>query len=261
MFQAPDWRSPDVADCYSSYDNADFAQEFLRRNRDYRRDYQTFRNRVESQGSDAKREMESLAKHWGMIFPFNPNATSLSDPAIWLPTLVSSCVIVAEAPPEFPETISLMPENLDRIAARYDKGDEHYIVFEGRRGHHRLWLHDCDLYAPLAILIPADSSFPARLVASERFYRLIDGQKAQRPATGYMPTRYQRLRCVQLLCLLDAEAEGVTRRNMAFQILYPRHPKLRGVEWKASGERRRLYRMINDAHQLCESGYRKLLQG
>ncbi|ATW02100.1 DUF6499 domain-containing protein [Sphingorhabdus sp. YGSMI21] len=100
MFQAPDWRSPDVAEHYSRYDNADFAQEFLRRNRDYRRDYQKARDRVESQGYDAKREMESLAKRWGMIFPFNPNATSLSDPAIWLPTLVSSCVIVAEAPPE-----------------------------------------------------------------------------------------------------------------------------------------------------------------
>lgn len=261
MFEAPDWRSPDVADYYARYDNADFAQEFLRRNRTYRRDYQEVRDRIESQEYDAKREMESLAKRWGMIFPFNPNATSLSDPAIWLPTIVSSCVIVARAPSGFPEAISLTPEYLDRIAARYDSDDEHYIVLEGRHGHHRLWLRDCDLCGLLAILIPTDSSFPARSMASERFYRLIDGQKARGHARGFMPTRYQRLRLAKLLCLLDAEAAGATRRNMAYQILYPRHPKLRSAEWKASGERRRLYRMIDDAHHLCQIGYRKLLQG
>ena len=41
-----DWRSPDFPKIFELYDRADFAQEFLRRNHDYQRDYQETRERT-----------------------------------------------------------------------------------------------------------------------------------------------------------------------------------------------------------------------
>lgn len=40
------WRLPTAAFQYADHDYADFAQEFLRRNQDYQRDYQETRERI-----------------------------------------------------------------------------------------------------------------------------------------------------------------------------------------------------------------------
>lgn len=69
MLERPDWRSPDVAKYYAQYDNADFAQEFLRRNKDYRREYSETLRRVSEDELDSVTEMEVLARRWGMMFP------------------------------------------------------------------------------------------------------------------------------------------------------------------------------------------------
>lgn len=86
-------------------------------------------------------------------------------------------------------------------------------------------------------------------------------QRGRKLATGIAPTAYQRSRLILLLRLLDAEQDGLSRRKMAFSILYPHHIAMRSAEWKASNERRRFYRMLEDAHFLCEGGYRSLLKG
>lgn len=63
------WRSPRAAEHYANHDLADFAQEFLRRNPDYRRDYAEVQQRVAARRTSRQAEMEGLARRWGLSFP------------------------------------------------------------------------------------------------------------------------------------------------------------------------------------------------
>jgi hypothetical protein len=69
MHTKSDWRSPNAYDHYARHDLADFAQEFLRRNPDYQRDYADTIARIAQGHLNEKDEMEVLARRWGMIFP------------------------------------------------------------------------------------------------------------------------------------------------------------------------------------------------
>ena len=63
------WRSPNAADPYALHDYADFAQEFLRRNHDYRRDYRATMERIALAPEARSNEEEGLAGRWGLSFP------------------------------------------------------------------------------------------------------------------------------------------------------------------------------------------------
>lgn len=63
------WRSPSTADQYRDHDYADFAQEFLNRNADYRRDHAETQNRMAENPASAMTEEEGLAGRWGLSFP------------------------------------------------------------------------------------------------------------------------------------------------------------------------------------------------
>ncbi|WP_255247284.1 DUF6499 domain-containing protein [Sphingopyxis sp. GW247-27LB] len=63
------WRSPSTADQYRHHDYADFAQEFLQRNTDYRQDYAETVARVATEPRGEHAEQEGLAGRWGLSFP------------------------------------------------------------------------------------------------------------------------------------------------------------------------------------------------
>jgi hypothetical protein len=69
MSSASSWRSPLAADQYRDHDYADFAQEFLRRNFDYRHDHADTLARIDAQPSSEQAEQEGLAGRWGLRFP------------------------------------------------------------------------------------------------------------------------------------------------------------------------------------------------
>lgn len=61
------WRSPGYADDYADHDFADFAQEFLRRNPDYRSDHA----RTVEKGDPARDgpgQNAAIAGKWGLLF-------------------------------------------------------------------------------------------------------------------------------------------------------------------------------------------------
>ena len=65
MDQTIDWRSPYFPKIFERYDRADFAQEFLRRNPDYREQY--------AEAVDAAPlALRRLARHWGLVFRCGP---------------------------------------------------------------------------------------------------------------------------------------------------------------------------------------------
>lgn len=64
------WRSADYAERFKDYDHADFAQEFLRRNPDYIREYAQTEKRAAIIGLvSLQDEREGLARRWGLSFP------------------------------------------------------------------------------------------------------------------------------------------------------------------------------------------------
>lgn len=63
------WRSPAIAAEFAGHDNADFAQEFLRRNPEYRREYDETLLGIAGDKQDRIDRMEGLARRWGMTFP------------------------------------------------------------------------------------------------------------------------------------------------------------------------------------------------
>lgn len=72
MTTARDWRSPRSADDFADLDYADFAQEFLRRNPDYRRDYDATLTCIAAGDLDHEQAMAELAIRWGLSFPLRP---------------------------------------------------------------------------------------------------------------------------------------------------------------------------------------------
>lgn len=70
------WRSPSTADQYQHHDYADFAQEYLQRNADYRSDYAETEARVVAHPDFVLIEREGLAGRWGLCFPHCPRIRS-----------------------------------------------------------------------------------------------------------------------------------------------------------------------------------------
>lgn len=69
MSEGSSWRSIPTADQYRQHDYADFAQEFLQRNHDYRRDHAATLNRITCHPEITQAEEEGLAGRWGLSFP------------------------------------------------------------------------------------------------------------------------------------------------------------------------------------------------
>lgn len=63
------WRSANYAERFKDHDHADFAQEFLRRNPDYIRDFALTEQRANADSAVAQEEKEGLAWRWGLSFP------------------------------------------------------------------------------------------------------------------------------------------------------------------------------------------------
>lgn len=65
----PDWRSDSAADALERLGRAGFAQEFLRRNHDYRRDYRRMARLVGTGAVSEDDATLALARRWGLSFP------------------------------------------------------------------------------------------------------------------------------------------------------------------------------------------------
>jgi hypothetical protein len=74
------WRSPSTADQYRDHDYADFAQESLHRNADYRRDYAETKERIARFPSVEHHEKEGLSRRWGLSFPHRSASKSAPEP-------------------------------------------------------------------------------------------------------------------------------------------------------------------------------------
>ncbi len=67
-----DWRSPHFEEELARLDRGGVAFEFLRRNRQYRRDFADILARVASSGADKGETIARLSRRWGLVFPGGP---------------------------------------------------------------------------------------------------------------------------------------------------------------------------------------------
>ncbi len=61
------WQSPATAETFADYEFPDFAQEFLRRNPNYRKDYRRITRRL-SDGSLTPAGASEAVRPWGLVF-------------------------------------------------------------------------------------------------------------------------------------------------------------------------------------------------
>jgi hypothetical protein len=187
----------------------------------------------------------------GWSFAFDPRLDPRTAPAHWQPDIA-------------PAVLTLVPAigasagarvAIDRLCLRsraYRPADETHLVGDDDRGRHRLLIRGPDAGA-LALILPVDASMPIRLDAAAR---LTDHGVLR---SAYQPTALQRARLMLFLGILDAEAAGWSKRQIADRMVYSRMRPLHGAAWKASAERRRTIRLWREAGGLRDGGYRELL--
>ena len=131
----------------------------------------------------------------------------------------------------------------------------HYVL-TSIFGRYRLWQADLAVGLSPAFLIPDDALASVRSEALYRFQLACSGRQAALQTSNISPSEYQRRRLVNMLAMLDAREAGATIRELAFTLAYPNSRLLRGAEWKASGEKRHVLRLLQSALKLRGGGYR-----
>jgi len=243
-----------AADRLDKHDRADFAQEFLRRNPDYRADWAAWP--VASAGPQKGREGEAEARRWGLVRFFDPGLPVRAEPAIWLPGCAAQLVSLVTAPGDFAGAAALPPA--PRVVDFLSDGDR-WIVVDGAGARHRLRVIGGG-DGPLAILLAprGEALRAAACDAARRFFAGLGGGDA---AAALRPSALQRRRLALLLRILDAWRAGASNRAIGLGIVYPWMAEMDALAWKGTSERRRVQRLVAEARTLASHGYRDLLRG
>lgn len=138
------------------------------------------------------------------------------------------------------------------IAARRDTSG---LLFLRLKTGELIVVRPDDLRLPIAVLLPIDGRWPARLAAAGRLRaRLLGGRLPADPLT-----RQQRRRIALALRALDAREANAVLRAIAEQ-LYGAE-RVRGEHWKTSALKSQVARLVAHGRLLTDHGYRALLLG
>jgi hypothetical protein len=189
---------------------------------------------------------------------FDPGSDPIASPAIWDEASAAAVVTLSAAPPH----LAVAGRSLAAFAATsaHEDGDCRHLVIDADGIRYRLLLWRTAVSDRLAVLLPATAD-PARIVAADAVRALLAGAPPPRLSPVLAPTVFQRRRLVLLLAVLDAHRAGETGRAIGTSIVAPRLAGISAAAWKASGERRRVQRLIGEALGLMHGGYRALLSG
>jgi len=189
---------------------------------------------------------------------FDPALDPIASPAVWDVASAAAVVTVVAAPPHLP----VAGRSLAGFTATsdLDDGNSRHLVIDAEGIRYRLLLWRVAASDQPAILLPATAD-PARIVAADAVRALLAGAPPPRLSPMLAPTAFQRQRLILLLAILDAHFAGETGRAIGTSLVAPRLAGIGAAAWKASGERRRVQRLIGEALGLMHGGYRALLAG
>lgn len=242
------------AERFGKHDRADFAQEFLRRNADYRAAWRAQAG-VSGVANLAVSGMAEAAR-WGLVSLFDPDDAVRAAPAFWSLDCASLVVPLQPVGVGFPGAARLPAQG--RFAMCRTPGRVGLVV-DAAGARHRLSLLGGDLDAPVAVLLPprGDALCAA---ACETARRALGGYAAGAAAAALRPSALQRRRLALLLCVHDAWVAGASIREIGLEIVYPWLTSAEAFAWKASSERRRVQRLVAETRDLVAFGYRALLR-
>lgn len=195
------------------------------------------------------------ARRWGLSALFDPTRSPRAAPALWRADTASQIVSLASVPADIPGLVTL-PDLAP--AAEFRADGEREVVLDRAGVRHRLRLISERPNARLAILLPplADT---LRVAACDAARRMLAGLALAEPAALLRPSALQRQRLALLLRVHDAWASGASNREIGVAIVYPWLAGVDATAWKATGERRRVQRLLAEARHLADHGYRGLL--
>lgn len=236
MGTTKDWRSPDYEAQFEGFERPDFAQEFLRRNPDYIRQYA-------EAGSNAA-NLRSLANRWGLSVAIDPQLCASQSKALWLEDANPLALRLQGDEPEFDNIVQEHREKTYRHILIQDVDGNHHIVWK-KAGHDGF-----------RIVITLNCDTLVKLRAADRFWRHLEGNKAGPYPSPYRLTDQQKKRLVQTLRTIDAEEDGASKRETA-RVLHDEEVIL--SDWSDSAERAHVRRLLRRGKYLSDQGYRNLL--
>ncbi len=196
----------------------------------------------------------------GWSFAFDPDASPITAPAVWRPELYAATLPLDAAPSNYDVVPPVDVSGAGPFRADHADEDDRHVIVDDPDGAHRLWLRAPN-GAPLAIILPLDAEFELRHGAALRFYRRLRGAASGPPPPRLAVTMCQRLRLSLLLNIFDRLGEGLSKREIARDLIYPGLDTGSAAEWKSSAARRRTQRLCDEAKAMVAAGYRRLLGG
>lgn len=213
----------------------------------------------------SKTRSHRIAGRWlelgACAFPISPNTSAAVNPAIWLPDIAPTVIVIARTPPGF-AGIALEAILRGRmVMSDYCDGADRHLVLTDNNGFHRLMITEPDNPGGHHAAILPDDCWSMRMAAALQFF----GKGPSLPIDCLRPTAIQRHRLIQMLQVLDCldapERLKPSLRQIAETILYPRQDLGRAAEWKCSSQRRQTQRLVTGARRFMQGGYCELLKG
>lgn len=164
-------------------------------------------------------------------------------------------MVLGETPWQ-PAARRLGPALLSAAIAKYHDTNGIHLILPNRV---RVSLQGNDPERPMAIIIPADETLPARLAGVERFRRILAGKPAGPLPPSQRLTPRHRRRLIQMLKALDGRLSDATYREIAAALFGPNAARERG--WKTTPVRAQTIRLVNDGYSMMNREYLKLLRG
>lgn len=259
MRKVSDWRSHETASDFETHDRADLAQEFLRRNASYEREYIEAEILADTGSSERTVSLEALGHRWGLSIAFPPDLSPLTHPAHWCSDFAPTIVILGVASFDTGPVITALSRKAKSILADIMTSDgRHMVIVDGKRRHRLRLVHIAHIEVAAYATTVMDTD-RIRLGATLEFNRWLHGSGPQLLHPPLVPTDYQRQRLVKLLRISDAQAAGASLRDIAYVIVFPHHWPIAGAAWRGSCERRTCLRLAAEARRLIQGDYRKLL--
>lgn len=168
-------------------------------------------------------------------------------------------VLIGPAPPGFAGVRGPRVENLPNILAQFEGGTGDSIMLDDPDGPHRLRIAQDSNASGWAFIIPYDATLALRLHALTRLVLKLAGLPATIPKREPTLTPYRRYRLALALRALDGEAEGASRREIGVVLFPPEARDITSHDWKSSGLRKKVARLIRLGHAMREKDYRHLL--
>jgi hypothetical protein len=234
-------------------DFAGFAQEFLRRSPAYRRDYAA----AAANGYEA-----TMAARWGLLAPVAPERTAAEAPALWAPTACAWVVTIEDDHLSLARRGAHLPP---KVRTDRQLAGGRYLILDDAGTLHRLWLRRQRRARPPAYIIARGAGANLRFAAARRLEHYLAGAPLRLRAGRDRPTAFQARRLTLFLAILDAIAAEAgapaTSYEIGHRLIYPALRVRGGAEWKSSSERRQTQRLIDEAREWMNGGYRRLLMG